>query len=331
MQTYVISLAYPRQLLEKLNLLLGLNVELIPGIYGNNPKVSKYIEPNFAIYGPESAIGCAVSHVNAWQKFLSTDMQCALILEDDVTMELDFTDRVYDALGSVPNDYDVLYLGCFGCSPDSGSILRAVYCCLGKCKGREQILPTSAIIAPSLALGMHAYIVSRKGAETLLRNLYGHIDNHIDICIQKLASQGHIVTYAVNPRIAFQTSTDSCMTSVDECSSANSTSWHPYIFNVFLDKMHIDTGLSLRYALNVSLFKIYSFNLNAWTLISCIIGIACAYMSVPLSTVSLLYILLTMPDVLFLGTVGNAPLNYVALLTAHLITEMTKIPMVPMG
>lgn len=57
------------------------------------------------------AWGCLRSHLTLWENFLNSDDEASFIFENDVVFADDFEERFMTALSSLPNDWDILYLG----------------------------------------------------------------------------------------------------------------------------------------------------------------------------------------------------------------------------
>jgi len=159
---------------------------------------------------PSAVIGCAHSHVRAWQAFLDTDEEYAIILEDDATFTDDFVSRIQDVLNSGV-DFDLIQLGC---SEDCGKIHGKPFSLLLKLvsffvgQGKEKV--QDGLYNLDTMFGAHAYLVSKRGAKRLLKNLERsgiswHIDVHIGIMknLKKLA----IIPSISNQRLSVHSST----------------------------------------------------------------------------------------------------------------------------
>ena len=96
--------------------------------------------------GPE--VACALSHLKALKKFLETDAEYGLIFEDDVVFHKDVSYEILNKAFHSAKGMKLLLLGhCY--SNDK------------RCSA-----PGSALIANALCL--HAYVVSRKGAQDII-------------------------------------------------------------------------------------------------------------------------------------------------------------------
>ena len=129
MDTYIISLENPVELIEK-SKKLDLNPIIVAGVNGNqltdeiiqeNTKASSWSFVGSTLT-PKSAIGIAMSHVKAWKEFLKTTEKAAIFLEDDAIFDSTFKNDFPKILTKLPNDSDILLLGCFFCDPNYNNI-----------------------------------------------------------------------------------------------------------------------------------------------------------------------------------------------------------------
>jgi GR25 family glycosyltransferase involved in LPS biosynthesis len=253
--TYVISLNNPQTLLDKLTN-CNLNPKLFKGTNGKTidyNTIKKYTTPLYSIFGPKSSIGCSISHISVWKTFLKSNQQYAVIFEDDIIFDsIDLKSDISFYLSKTPSNFDILYLGCFGSDPNN-IFFNTTMNLLNISSNFSQI--NNYIIKPRVALALHAYILSRSGAQKLVNLLYGKIHNHIDLCIQTLAKQNLISTYVTNPRLIYQTSTDSTP-------SLNSSNSYPILFNNILSQVYIDNYVKASYITTVSLFRLFNYNIT---------------------------------------------------------------------
>lgn len=286
---FVISLSNPKELFKTLK---NNNIEpiLVKGI--NGKKLSnKVIKENttllYSYFGSKSSIGIAMSHMKAWKTFLKTNDEYAIIFEDDVIIEPNFTNDLEIAIKKVPTDFDMLYLGCFGCEK-SDNVLSTIFTIMNESNNDNKII-NNYINKPIVALGAHAYIISRKGAKKLLNIIEGHISYHIDYVLQHLSKKKIINTYSLNNRIAYQTSTDSVI-------SANVSNSHPLLLNNFLSNYYIDKKCKANYLSTVSIFRIGNIDFTLSSILFLFIGIILSfYLDIIQATT--LYLLISLPDI----------------------------------
>jgi hypothetical protein len=118
------------------------------------------------------AWGCYRSHLNIIESCLNEGVESVMIFEDDATFCPDFNDKLTELKASLPNDWDMLYLG--------GQLLFA------RDKGNEPLRLNDWCYQPYNVNRTHAYAVNGKFLSTLYKHLNAtdvwrsghHIDHH---------------------------------------------------------------------------------------------------------------------------------------------------------
>jgi GR25 family glycosyltransferase involved in LPS biosynthesis len=177
-----------------------LKYELFEAVDGKKlkplPKILKLFETGDYNYR-HGILGCALSHVQLWYELI-TQPECnaMLILEDDITLSTNFTDKLSHLVSQLPNDWDVLFLGHF---------LYSQY--VNREKDREDILPTAQkwtrqeCIQKSMG-GTIGYLISKKGAIQMYMSLnQTGMYNCVDWIMFKTADTNNI--YYSYPHIVF--------------------------------------------------------------------------------------------------------------------------------
>lgn len=321
LDTYVITLHKPRALFRQLKS-IGFNPKLFSGTNGktlDSVTVAQNFDPLWSTFGPQSAHGIALSHLNLWKHWIASnsDNKFLLVLEDDVLFVDDAFNKLQDAIDSTPDDFDVLYLGCFGCQSTT-NVFTALMSLFGT--GLKPGCPqkiNDKITKPSVALATHAYIVSKQGARKLIKSLEGQIFQHIDYCLQSLSCQNVINAYVVTPRIAFQTSTYNK-------TSSNVTNSHPSLLNDWLSQFEVDTMVRANYLTTLSIGRMGTVNVTISTVIIFLLGLVMSLLGVNIVTATLWYLIISLPDlpnstsvILFHYIVFIIPLACVFLPTFH--------------
>lgn len=132
-------------------------------------KVYTYLTPG--------AIGCALSHKKAYEYIINNDLNSALIVEDDITIDKDFNKKLSIIYTKIPKDFDILFIGYHN---TSDKYLQRIHSFYSK---------------PKKLYGLFGYIVTNKGAKKLLdifpitEQIDSDIPKHFDV----------INAYAVNP------------------------------------------------------------------------------------------------------------------------------------
>jgi GR25 family glycosyltransferase involved in LPS biosynthesis len=302
-KAYLISLTNPDEKIKYLKE-KGVYPILVKGVNGKelneNDKELRNISNLYKKFGPKSAIGCALSHLNTWKNFLeNTSDKYAIIFEDDIILVDDFVKKLDIVMSYVPKDFDVLYIGCMGCDQtiqNKINIFIFLASLIGLTSEYKKI--NKYISIPSVAFATHSYILSRKGAQKLIEYLEGNINNHIDFCMQQLASKNKIKTYVSTPRLAYQTSTN-------DIASENISSNHPLIITKLLNNIYIDEMVKANYLSSVSLARLKNINVNFFSILFLIIGIIFSFMKVSIKNATIFYLVISILDILKLKNTND--------------------------
>jgi GR25 family glycosyltransferase involved in LPS biosynthesis len=140
-----------------------------------SPAMAKVFSPNDFLW-KKAIMGCAISHLSLWLELANEQPCCEnyLILEDDVKFKEEWLEVWDKASKSIPEDYDVLYLG--GILPPN----RLMYE-----KTLEPVNESWSRIAENRIFGQimptryfhfcnYSYILSRKGAQKILEDISAH-------------------------------------------------------------------------------------------------------------------------------------------------------------
>jgi glycosyl transferase family 25 len=293
-RTYIISMKYPDDLMRS-SPQKGLLPIWLPATNGkevSDDEKRQYISPYYLPVSIPGSIGCSMSHMRAWEELLKSGDPYAVVLEDDVVFEPDFTVQLHRALENVPSDYDILALGCFGCTSELnvfsiGQSLAGVK----RLEKRHETI-NSHINEPSSFQGSHAYVITRSGAQRCLQHLKGHINKHIDYAIADLMQKGYIKLYSCTPRIVYQTSSDASGTSMMTNVS------HPVILSRVLKKLYIDKMVTSDYAYSVGFYKLGPLTITPGDLLFLALGLLFALLEIKLVYVALGFLVISIPDLL---------------------------------
>ncbi|MES2734283.1 MAG: glycosyltransferase family 25 protein [Bacteroidota bacterium] len=136
-------------------------------------------------YLSSGSIGCALSHIRAWQQIVVQGWEYCLILEDDVILSDTFVEDLRVRMPEVPPDFDILYLGSGLTAPHH----------------IRKFISTHVFEPHYPREGMYAYVVSAKGAQTLLQNLFpiNLANGGIDTMVGKLVRKKKVQAYHLLP------------------------------------------------------------------------------------------------------------------------------------
>ncbi len=269
---------------------VGLSFERVSGVYGKD-LTDKQLEQNvsklYRKFGPKSAIGCAMSHMKVWQRIVDNNDQVALILEDDVVFTDNFLEKFNSIFPTVPNDFDILYLGCINsCNINKKfdmyySITKNI---LFKGKYTKPFVKINDhVFEPPLPLAAHAYIITNKTARYLLENFKKDlIKFHVDV--QMVWYTYYLRVYCIYPHLINQEN-------VNVNSSNNTATRFPFLINKLLDNIVDGHGFSYNYFLTVGLFEVNGYSICGYTISFFLIGMILALLGLDLSSVMSLIVL----------------------------------------
>jgi GR25 family glycosyltransferase involved in LPS biosynthesis len=169
--------------------ILGRHVMRFPGIYGKSYDWTEEVRNGIintewdrgAWHGKRQEIvvmdpgeiGCILSHRNLWMKIVNESIPRTLVLEDDaIRLDPKLLDITQALVAKLPADWDILLLGFWLHRGDNGSPMH---------NGLSRV--------KDFAL-THSYILSNKGAKTLLG--LGSIDMPLDSWISRHSDTLHI-------------------------------------------------------------------------------------------------------------------------------------------
>lgn len=316
---YVISLKKCDKLLNKIKN-YNLNPILVNGVNGkklSSEEIKENTNLAYSLFGPKSVIGCAISHIKTWKMFLESGKDFCFIFEDDVIFENNFLEEYPKALKYVPNDFDILYLGCLLCGKDKNIINTLNKIINLNSKTDKKI--NSYIKIPEIALGTHSYVLSKEGAKKLINNIDTQINNHIDVMIMKLYFNDEINVYALNNRIAFQTSTD-------ELNSENVSNKHPLLITNILSNYEVDKKIRLHYIFNLSLCRIGNIVFSISSISMIILGLF--FINIPIQYSIIFYLLLSSLDLYYFEDVRTLVIHGILFLLPSVFFIFFKFPVI---
>ena len=132
---------------------LGFNVELVDSFDGFNDDVDKALADLGVKFNPElrpGHKGCSYTMMREWKRFLDSDDEYRIFFEDDAIGHLDLNKGLGQTFwDATPKDFDILYMGNM-MNPSDPALAE----------------PTALVVqVPTYCL--HAYILTRKGAEKM--------------------------------------------------------------------------------------------------------------------------------------------------------------------
>lgn len=258
-------------------------------------------------------IAISLSHMKAWKQMIANDETHAVICEDDVHFRSDIAANLKAM--RVPDEYDLIFLGCFGCVPEKrGWLFDAHSRLVGKRALRDDIKEhnNNQLKRSDFQMGTHCYILSKKGAKALLNFFETKIDNHIDVQIQRLNATKRINVYKTYPLLAFQSS------------SKGDQTMFPKLLNSVFANIEIEKGVSVPFCFSMPAFEILSYSVTMYTAIFILLGIGMRLYDVQPATLAIVLILLFSVDDDYGSVFGTAIICCLAYLLSGKITRVSN-------
>jgi GR25 family glycosyltransferase involved in LPS biosynthesis len=143
---------------ERLDAVYGvnLNIQTLPSNLITDKGKEDALNDNQQLYTylTKGAVGCALSHRKAYEKIIKDNIKAALILEDDITFDDNFNEKLKVLEKNILIDYvgyDILYLGYSSPSLYNNNVKINDY-----------------FMKPVVVYGLFGYIVTNNGAKKLL-------------------------------------------------------------------------------------------------------------------------------------------------------------------
>jgi GR25 family glycosyltransferase involved in LPS biosynthesis len=228
-------------------------------VYGKNmsdAEIKDITTPFCNIFCSHGMIGCWLSHYKIWEHIVENNLDNVLILEDDTSPVAQFDKKLNDLMKIVPENYDLLYIGCFGTCDTLGNNVSRMLC---NGVNKEAVVDGKKIdglMIPAVPLGTHAYMVSNKGATKLINDVdLKKVRYHIDYTLSKFvynANKGFIMFAPLKPLI-FQ----ECDISTSDLSSND----HP-IINYLFSHVKLSDNYNLDFITNVQILNIRKLSIS---------------------------------------------------------------------
>jgi GR25 family glycosyltransferase involved in LPS biosynthesis len=189
--------------------------------------------------------GCALSHKTVWENALKNSYEAIAVLEDDITFNKDFNTILQLNYNSIPNDFDIIYLGsAFNCGDTSlyNSINE-------KINGIHNTKINKNILKVNGCGGFYAYIISKKCIEKIVKE---KISFHIDTNFIDYIKKYNLKAYAFQPVLVEPIVIDS-----------NLSSKFPPLLNSLLSNIKItnqENSIPLSWIINESTYKYKNMN-----------------------------------------------------------------------
>ncbi len=220
--------------------------ERFSGILGKHVNTDPRLTPFCAQFCTDGIKGCALSHRTIWEHALENKYQTIMVLEDDVTLPPDFQEKVRDVLQRVPEDWEVIYLGCKLFCQDKHLASKVGNRLLGMTAEQHD----RDIHAVKGSAGTYAYILRDRFIQKIIDE---PITTHVDVELQGWIKKHGAKAYGLHPEL---------VTPGDDTSGkSNLSDTFPPMLNYVLN-LYTVAEVPLGWALGENFMKVAGLNIN---------------------------------------------------------------------
>ena len=193
-KTYIITIPERLDYVKYITKIMKINPTIYEGINKNTLNLDKLVNdgilsPSYKKSNNIGRIACYLSHINVLKNFLqNTKNNNCFIFEDDIKLNETLSDKIVHLkkiMNNIPSNWDIIYFGK----------------CAEKCK--KKITVNAYTTTNSTPLCLHAYAVSRKGAEIIVKNAFP-IEEGVDYMYRKLIKNQKLNEYTSTIPVFFQ-------------------------------------------------------------------------------------------------------------------------------
>ena len=177
-KTYVINMENRPDRMERSSVRLkdlGIEFERFSAVDGKNEERHPNLMPG--------EVGCYKSHFNILSDAKLNNYESILVLEDDVVFVDDFMDKFFEGWINLPDDWDMVYLGCNHKKPFTRINRHIVKC--------------------NFAYTTSAMIIRKKAYDKMLEATT-HMHRQIDVVFAEMQAAGQLNAYAFHPWLMYQ-------------------------------------------------------------------------------------------------------------------------------
>ncbi len=249
-KVYVINLDKDTERLASIDRQLrdcNITYERFSGVVGKHIASDSRLSPFCCQFCTDGIKGCALSHHTIWEEVIANRYQAVMVLEDDVVVPPNFQDKVRDILQRVPEDWEVIYLGCKLFCQDKHLASKVGNRLLGMVAEEYD----RDIHAVKGSAGTYAYILKRSFIEKIIDE---PITTHVDVELQGWIQKHGAKAYGLHPEL---------VTPGDDASGkSNLSDTFPPLLNYALNLFTI-AEVPLGWAVSENFMKVAGFNINS--------------------------------------------------------------------
>lgn len=128
------------------------------------------------------AVGCYLSHMDAWQRLAGSDKEQIMVCEDDAVLDPDIGQTAVKAMREVPTSWDIILLGYWCVKCETATHWRRMY----------------------RFFGLHCYLVRRSALQKVQEYTGGRVGQQFDSLLSDMCEEGRMEVYGVKDKAALQ-------------------------------------------------------------------------------------------------------------------------------
>lgn len=258
-RVYVINLDKDKERLQKIGGELdsaGISWERFSAVLGKNVVADQRLTGFCNEFCTDGIKGCALSHRTIWETAISHQYDSVMILEDDAYVPPDLDEKMRDLLAKIPNDWDLLYLGCrFYCNDEHFAPQIA-----NRLMGTVPEEHDGAIKKVKGSIGAHATIYRTKFLKKIVEE---PIQTHIDLEMHRWVVKHKAKAYGLYPEI---------IPVGEEHTNSNLSETFPPLFTSLANRINIADNIPLGWGVSESFAKFGWMNVNGLVIILILLG-----------------------------------------------------------
>jgi GR25 family glycosyltransferase involved in LPS biosynthesis len=253
-KVYVINLDKDVERLKTIDTALrkqGISYERLPATLGSNLSNDSRLTQMCNFFCTDGIKGCAVSHHRIWEDALRNGYSRVLVFEDDALIPDDFDKKVREVMVNVPEQYDIVFLGCQYFCRNKTVVEKVGHTLMGTTpeEVNEQVQKVSG------SIGAHATIYTQIFMNKIINE---PIETHIDVQIQRWIKTYGFNAYGLHPEL---------VSTSDPMLSSNLADKFPPLLNKALGSVYVTDTISLAWALSENQMKIAGLNVNLYNIL----------------------------------------------------------------
>ncbi len=220
--------------------------ERFSGVVGKHVGYDPRLTPFCAQFCTDGIKGCALSHRGIWEKAIENKYETIMILEDDANLQPSFQEEVRDILQRVPEDWEVIFLGCRMFCQDKYVVSKVGNRILGMKAEKYD----DNIHSVKGTVGAHAILYKTSFIKKVIDE---PITTHFDVFLSQMVVKYNAKAFGLHPEVVSLHSENSV--------NSNLSDSFPPMLNYVLN-MYTFVDYPIGWGVSENFMKVFGFNVN---------------------------------------------------------------------